>query len=335
MDSSGTDRTNEAVQRHSARNVRWSGVVMLVMAVGVGAIVGFIAADHAPGMWRMFERDVPVDKILGALSGGAALTFARDAVLSFLNVRNLTGENVRKDWRSILAEALKILASAFGVVFGVLTLTGATKDSTDGRIQLAIISESALADDDRGGNALAIFPLTYPDNARHAKGDASQWGAGVATKDGTCTACSASETTDFSKELETLVRALAPCGEVDTNDSKRPVAITVRGFASSREFLDSQGHPIAADESALMNVQVADARAANVGAALAAAARKRGVTEKFQISLWQWSDQKDPQGQMTSERPYIDKVRSGSISQEQLNRRVEIVLDGAGQCDKR
>lgn len=149
---------------------------------------------------------------------------------------------------------------------------------------------------------LVSFPLWF-ENARLTA-------AGSLEKEGIC------PTKEHMERLDRLVNALKPCA-MDAN----VVRLTVEGHSSTASFRTAGGGTMSGTNE--LNLQVANARAAGVGAYLE---KKSGSRFDIRVVTWQTFEQ--------MRRPYLDDSELLSArDQEVLNRTVLIELQEAGACD--
>ncbi|WP_031433345.1 hypothetical protein [Methylomarinum vadi] len=143
-------------------------------------------------------------------------------------------------------------------------------------------------------------------------------------------ACDAPSTTEWTgTKIDSLHRSfllqlskdLSQCGS-----ENKPIRLQVRGFASSSKVVDyAKCNNASSDEEA--NLFIADARRDNVIRYLS---KNRGKYLRIESYDWQGDYKK-----MQRQRRYSDRFMSREYSKArgQLNRRVEIVLLDAGECD--
>ncbi len=146
-------------------------------------------------------------------------------------------------------------------------------------------------------------------------------------KEASCDADSPSQWTGTTVDqlhrsfLAQLGRDLSQCGS-----QSKPIRVQVRGFASSSNVADFAkcGNAASNDQA---NLLIADARRDNVVRYLS---QDKGPHLEIQSYDWHGDYQ-----QMRRERRYIDRFIGNEYSKSrgQLNRRAEIVLLDAGECD--
>lgn len=170
----------------------------------------------------------------------------------------------------------------------------------------------------RDDTVLAVLPLFFKTNA--SRDEKGMWSAGVRL-DGT-------SNPDAAALMHTLVSLLqAFCTPGSSDDWFR---VTVRGFASSAEFRGATS-----SRSDELNQEVA-----NLRARLAAEELKNTIGDQPRFVVEAQTFQTP--SQMTAARWYLDRLNTGSdgsqprqVDAEELDRRVELVINEAGSCKTR
>ena len=332
---------------HQRRLYRFEAFLLFVVATALGVGVGIYLYHHTATTWSLFEIAIPIKLIVGSLGAGVLLMFSKDIWALFLFIAKVDGKDPNA-LLIILGESGKLLVTVISIVYGIATLREITAPPPDS-VRSAQLLPLIFVDQHQTGTSneglLAIFPLTFEHNAKQdddASGLLGGWGTGVRVRIGTeqltngkAAGNSSVGVEDFTPPIDVLLRAMAPCG-AHFNDSTgsvpHKVVLRVRGFASSREFKHATG--VIESTSNERNLAVANQRARAITLALIESAKLLGVDNDFDIHDQPWpSYENGGFAQMTSVRPYIDRVQSLSEEPERLNRRAEILILDAGQCN--